>query len=302
MLEISNNSTSIMRSCQKKYEWTYIHGLKPIKKSSALSLGGVIHEVFDLYYKGGSKVDGHKHIDKVMDEQISNSAPEESEDLWIIKYILSGMWLSYPFRADIFSKIESEIEFKVRVPGTRGILFVGKVDGIVTDPYGKMWVRELKTTSTSFSQFEVRSRRASQGTGYIWAMRKLGYPVEGIVYDYVKKPLLRKGVNENVSTYGARIINDYATRPDMYYKRHYSYRTTEDLDLFEEDLRRVAYDIRRSAKAGSFHRNPEQCYNYNTECPYLKICFQRVPDPLTLQLYFNQQSTVSKGGKDVAQV
>lgn len=296
MLEVSNNSTSIMRSCQKKYEWTYIYGLKPVKRSTALSLGSVIHEVFDLYYKGSTKDECLQHIVDVMDGQIANCAPEEAEDLMIVKYILRGMWLSYPFRVDVFSKIFSEIEFKVKVPGTRGILFVGKVDGIVVDPVGKMWVRELKTTSTTFSQFEVRSRRASQGTGYIWAMRKLGYPVEGIVYDYVKKPLLRKGVNEDVTAYGNRIISDYTNRPDIYYKRHYSYRTAEDLELFEEDLRRCAYDIRRAAKRSTFHRNPEQCYNYNTECPYLKICFQRVPDPLTVQLYYNQSPTVSKGG------
>lgn len=293
MLEISNNSSSIMRSCQKKFYWHYIEGLKPMRKPTALSMGSVLHEAFDMYYNNFPVVDVLKYIKDTMDATISKQSPSEVEESILVKYILVGMWMSYPFKLDQFSKIEPEKEFKVRVPGTRGILFVGKIDGLVTDLNGKMWVRELKTTSQTFQQFETKSKHSSQGSGYIWAMRKLGYPVEGIIYDFVKKPLLRKGINENIDQFGARIINDYSTRPDIYYKRHFSYRTKEELELFEEDIRSVANDIRRRKKDEKWHRNQDQCWNYNSECPYLKICFSKVPDPLTVQLYYQSKGAVN---------
>lgn len=299
MLEISNNSTSIMRSCQQKYKFTYIDGLKPIRKSSALTLGGVLHEAFDMYYNNFPTTDVLTYIHDTMNNQIAKSGPEELEDITINKYILTGMWGSYPFKLDGFKKIEPEKEFRIKVPGTKGIVFVGKVDGLVTDLNDRMWVRELKTTTQSFSQFEVKSRRSTQGTGYIWAMRKLGYPVEGLIYDYVKKPLLRKGTSEDMNGYGMRIVNDYKLRPDIYFKRHNSYRTNDDLEIFENDLRQCAYDIRRRANDGKWYRNPDQCWNYNSECPYMKICFQKAPDPLTVQLYYEQRPTISKGGKNV---
>ena len=299
MLEISNNSTSIMRSCQKKYHWTYIAGLKPIRKTTSLSLGTVLHSAFDMYYKGFQATEVYKYIIDTMDEQLSKVSPEETEDVTIAKYILIGMWNNYPFNLDGFKKIEAEKEFRVNVPGISDVVFVGKVDGLVTDHQNKLWVRELKSTSQTFEQFEVRARRAQQASGYIWAMRKLGYPVEGIIYDYVKKPLLRKGKAEDMHQYGYRILTDYSTRRDMYYKRHYVYRTQEELDMFEDDLRSCATDILARSQDGCWHRNSDQCWNYNTECPYLKICYQKIPDPLTVQLYFETKQTPNKGGVDV---
>lgn len=298
-LEVSNNSTSIFNSCQKKYFWTYVQGLKPIRKSSALSLGGIIHEAFDLYYRGTSLGDTSKFIHDTMDSQIANAKPEEIEDLTIVKHILLGMWSFHPFKLSDWTSIKPEMEFRVKIPGTRGIVFVGKIDGLVTDQSGSMWVRELKTTSQPFSQFELRSRQSPQGSGYIWAMRQLGYPVQGIIYDYIKKPLLRKGVSENAISYCQRIFTDYGQRPDNYFKRHPSYRTAEEIRLFEQDLKKVAYDIRQRSHDNNWHRNADQCWNYNSECPYLKICFKENPDPLTLSIYFDQKNTNYKGATNV---
>lgn len=290
-----------MRSCQKKYYWNYIEGLRPVRKTASLSLGSVIHEAFDWFYKGASSFEVLKSIHTTMDIQIDKAPLEDVEDLMIARYILTGMWNSFPFKITTFTdfkKIEPEMEFKVKVPRMRGVLFVGKVDGLVTDNNGLMWIRELKTTSQPFSQFELRCRQSSQGTGYIWALRQLGYPVQGVVYDYIKKPLLRKGVNETVDDYGKRIVLDYASRPDVYYKRHPSYRTDEEIAMFEKDLRQVAYDIRQKGRENSWHRNTDQCWNYNSECPYLKICFKEKPDPLTLQIYFENKPTLNKGVAD----
>ncbi len=296
MLEVSNNSTSIMRSCQKKYYWNYIEGLKPIRKTNALSMGGIIHKAFEIYYNGDSFA-AFKYIQETTDELIATVPPEEVEDLRIMKYTLTGIWNYHPFKTSDFKEIFPEMEFRVRVPGTRGIVYVGKIDGLVVDLNGRLWIRELKTTSQPFSQFEVRCRQSAQGTGYMWALKQMGKSIEGILYDYVKKPLLRKGVNETMDGYGQRIMHDYGNRPDVYYKRHPSYRSDLELDLFEEDLRQVALDIRKRTHDQRWHRNTDQCWNYNSECPYLKICFKK-PDPMTLQVYFDKNPTVNKGGSN----
>lgn len=296
MLEISNNSTSIMRSCQKKYYWNYVEGLRPIRKLNVLSLGTILHKAFEIYYDRADSNLAWTHIKDACIDLLATSAPEDAEDIRTMQYTLTGMWQYHPFKLSDFKSIEPEIEFRIRVPGTRGIVFVGKIDGLVTDLNGRKWVRELKTTSQAFSQFEVRSRQSSQGTGYIWAMKQLGIPVEGVLYDYIKKPLLRKGVNETMDAYGQRIMYDYGNRPDVYYKRHPSYRPDVELHMFEQDLRQVAFDIRKRTHDNAWHRNTDQCWNFNSECPYLKICFKNPPDPMTVQVYFNRKPTVNKGG------
>ena len=52
MLTISNNKSSIIRSCLKKYDFRYNQKLTPNSRSMALTLGASIHDAFDLYYKG----------------------------------------------------------------------------------------------------------------------------------------------------------------------------------------------------------------------------------------------------------
>ena len=84
MLEISNSSTSIFKSCQKKYYWKYIEGLSPYKKSTSLTLGSIIHNAFDMYYNGFHDEEVVKYIKNVCDEQVSKASPDEVEDLSII--------------------------------------------------------------------------------------------------------------------------------------------------------------------------------------------------------------------------
>ena len=71
MLEISNNSTSIYRSCPKKYYWRYLRGLVPYKRSTALSLGSIVHSAFDMYYNCTLINDVTKFIIKTADEEIA---------------------------------------------------------------------------------------------------------------------------------------------------------------------------------------------------------------------------------------
>jgi hypothetical protein len=109
------------------------------------------------------------------------------------------------------------------------------------------------------------------------------------MYEYIRKPILRKGANENAEAFGRRIMADYASRPKYYYNRHLSYRNSIELKLFEEDLILLGNDIIDKCQYGKFYRNVDACWNYNSPCPYSNICFAEKPDPLTLQLYYERK-------------
>ena len=277
-----------------KYKWHYIDGYTPYKKSHHITLGSAIHSAFDMYYNNFSDAAVMAYAKNQINEEISKASPTEAEDLTLVKYIMVGMWANFPKDLWTFAKIDPELKFRINL--IDDIWFVGRIDGLVEDESGKLWVRELKTTSMSFEQFERRSRTTSQGTGYVWAMRKLGYPVVGMMYDFIKKPLLRKKVQDNVDSFGLRIVEDYKSRPEFYFKRHFSYRNEEELELFEQDLIKTALEIKQRSKENNWCRNQDQCWNFNAECPYLKICFQKKPDPLTIQVYFEHKPREHKGG------
>ena len=297
ILEISNNSTSIYKSCPMKYYWRYLEGLVPFRRSSALSLGSIVHSAFDMYYSGFSADEVTAYIEKTADEQIASALPEMTEDLVVMKYTALGMWQNCPKDLSVFEEIKPELELRIKLPGTRGIKVVLKIDGLVKID-GKMWIRELKTTGLSFSQFEKRCETAPQCSLYTYAVRKAGHDVHGVIYDFIKKPSLRRHVRESKDDFGKRISLSYKERPEFYYKRHYSYRSKEMLDLFETDIRQVAREIRTRCNKGKWYRNPDACWNFNSACAYMPICFQKEPDKLTIDLFFQRKPiNPEKGGK-----
>ena len=289
-MHISNNSSTTANSCWKKFYWRYVERLTPIRQSSSLTLGSIVHEAFDLHYKNTPYKDVIKFIAGTFDEEIAKLPPEEQEHLTVAKYTALGMFANFPYKnLAQFDEVHSEKSFSVKLLNgnryTDGMTFEGRIDGLVKKN-GKWWVRELKTTGQTSRIFSQRINTSSQGTGYVWAMKKLGYDVVGLMYDYVKRPLLRKRMSEDQFEFGNRILKDYADKPEAYFNQVYSYRNTHELNLWEKDIKDQAKEIRRKFKAGDFYRNTGSCYNYNMECPYNKICFEEHTDNLMLSLYF----------------
>jgi hypothetical protein len=253
-----------------------------------MELGRVFHKAFELFYdKDFNDDEVELYITSRFDEMVANADPYKAEDYEINKHIALGMWCNYPRKwRDEFEEITSEMEFKI--PLIDGVDFVGRIDGLVKLD-GAWWIRELKTSTISVSQFDRRAKISSQVTGYVYALRQMGVDVKGIIYDFIRKPLIRKRSSDTAQTYGQRLFSEYITRPDYYYHRHKTYRTPNELNLYEQDMKLLAEEIKQKCEDKKFYRNTSNCFNYNSECPYKKICFDEKPDELTLQLYFKER-------------
>ncbi len=296
MLELSHHSVAMMHTCPKKFYWYYIAGLDPITRSTQLTLGTVMHEAFDRLYKGDMDSAISKFVYDRFQEEIKKTELIDQEDMRVAQYIAVGMWNHFPHKnINEFEERFSEEEFQVKI--SPDVVFVGRVDGRVKKT-GVWWIRELKTTALPFAQFQGRASVSPQATGYVYGMAKLGIDARGLIYDYIKKPLLRKGTTENVDGYGRRIVKDYHDRPKFYYSRHFAFRTPVDLRHFEDDLTMMADEIKQRCDTGRFPRNQDACFSFGSECPYAKICFAEKPDALTLELYYNKkESKYGRGSK-----
>ena len=300
MLEISHSSASVAEQCWKKWYFQYVMRLEPTKIAHHMYLGRVYHDALFLCNMG---VPTNKITDFITDtfnDEMAKNEKADHEQLIINRHTVMGMFLSYPHK-DLtqWQEMYPEEEFKCRLGNMRNVKFVGRVDGRVkwNDHY---WLREYKTTGLSQRMFEQRAAISSQCTGYVYGVeRQHQHPIAGVIYDVVKRPLLRKRMDETAEKFGMRIQMDYATRPQFYHLRYAAYRTTNEVALFENDLMSLVKDIREKKKTGRWNRNTGACYNYNSECPYKKICFCDKPDKLTLELYYHERKPYKKDDNDL---
>jgi hypothetical protein len=285
-MDVSNSSLTTYQTCQKKWQWSYVEKLKPRKKSGALTLGTIIHKAFDMYYKPTSTKDIVSYIDSAYKEELSKVGIEDQEDIYLDSKTALGMFLNFPFDQMKFDEIQSEEEFRVEI--APGIFYIGKVDGKVKRT-GKWWIREIKTTSEPKNIFEKRAACSSQGTGYIFGIRQQdGVDIQGVIYDYMRKPKLYKRKDECMEEFGQRIYMDYcdAKKKKSYFDRYPTYRSPFNIKEWLEDAIRTTHQIEQSIQKSDFPRNTNSCYSYNTECPFFKVCFAEQIDPLIVDLFY----------------
>ena len=214
----------------------------------------------------------------------------------ILKAIAQGMWTAFPKDLLDFQTILPEHPFSLDFHGTP---IEGRLDGIVMKD-NKWFVRELKTTSLSQRQFKERMNVSEQADLYYWAARKMGFPVCGIMYDALHKPLLRKNQSENAEGFAIRIRLDYKNRPEHYFCREYVWKTDLDMKRFEEDLTAFQTDLMQklgppdNGDPKCFYRNTNSCLSFNSTCVYKNICFAENPDPLLIKLFFKQTNREEK--------
>lgn len=76
---------------------------------------------------------------------------------------------------------------------------------------------------------------------------------------------------ESAETFGDRLRQDIAERPDFYFQRREIPRLASDLAEFEHELWQQSVDIRESINTGRHYRNTSACTLMGT-CEYIDLC------------------------------
>jgi hypothetical protein len=158
---------------------------------------------------------------------------------------------------------------------------------------------EYKTTSRDFApgaEYWLRLHLDQQLSIYVIAARELGYPVETVLYDVTRRPLLRplkatpealrrytkdgrlyaqqRDRDETPEEFAARVAGDIAERPDHYFARIEIARLEQDLEECAGELWQQQLSIREAQRARRWFRNPGSCFE-PYPCEYLSICLNR---------------------------
>jgi RecB family exonuclease len=266
---------SAFKTCQRRYYLRYVRGLVREQGSAPLRLGGAVHRGLELL-SGGATVAGA--LAEIADAY--GTVPEWADaNEWLVEAVIAGCLVEgYAARwgASVYRPVAVELPFHLAM-GRATTTFSGKIDRIVTDNTGTLFVLETKTTSEAIdadSDYWLRLRIDTQISGYILAARHLGHNTQSIIYDVIRKPGIRprnKPKAETVEEYAARLRADITERPTFYYARREIPRLDADIADFHGELWRIADDIAESEASGIWYRNTAACV-HPYRCEYFNLC------------------------------
>lgn len=261
-------SMSTFQSCPKKYYWRMIRHLTPVTVAPALEFGKAIHLALEIYYifknMGYTVESAMDNAIRAFYEVYEDREGEDRRTLANGEKLLRGyaeVYANEPFKV-----VGTEVGFAVPIDyknsegENKSFILVGRIDALV-NWNGPLYVLETKSTAQLgygyFNQFEMNQ----QMDGYLWgAMLSTGEKVQGVIINTLEVWKDVKRVSEKTKKLEDHYARDPQTRSDF------------ELEEYKNDMGMQVENILDAEKRNRFPRNKQNCYTYNSRCPYWNLC------------------------------
>jgi CRISPR/Cas system-associated exonuclease Cas4 (RecB family) len=183
MIILSNSQIKSYKTCPQSYYYKQVEKIERKMKSLPLKRGELLHGLLEDYY---NKKDWRprlsqfaKEFDKLMEEEkemLGGNLPEECQR------IMEGYIKHYKDKKE--KALAVELDFcDDPIEIVPGVALMGKIDLIMKDERGT-WIVEHKTVKTIPTE-DVRFLDL-QTSIYSEVAKKLGYEVDGILWNYIR--------------------------------------------------------------------------------------------------------------------
>lgn len=265
-------------SCPRKHYWRYEVGMKPAQSSLALRFGSAWHRAMEARWRGANCV-----------EAIKAAFPNEQGLDELMAFTLSGLLIGYYLHHgesdSIVKEIHPEVEFRRPLAGSRSFDVAGKIDGLAVLHDGRIALVEHKTTSEDIapdSDYWVRLRFNPQLLQYVEAGRALGWPIETVIYDVTRKPMIRQKQSETVEQFGDRLAADTQERPEFYFARREVPVLDDDMEEFRVQRLVMSRQILGCRAEEKRHARRDRAWPRNLStitcraCEFASFCVQNI--------------------------
>ncbi len=179
----------------------------------------------------------------------------------------------------IATEHEFDVPYRAR-SGASQTTLRGKLDAMFETGKKKLWIRDTKTKSRIEEATLIDLLTLDLQIGfYILAVELMTKrPVDGFMYDIVRRPELKLNVKETIGQFQKRIAADIKKRPEHYFKRLNMQLTAGDRARFQFDLNSVLWEFESWLKGDSnyptYHRT-SACMTRYGACRYLPLCARK---------------------------
>lgn len=251
--------------------------------SWALTYGSWVHAALEEFYATKGK---RWHIDPVVKDKHLLSAKTLADfDYWAALAQLTMDIYTSHYKGDFkFWKVK-EVEFIVDLE-FEGVRLKGMIDLFVESlVHGGYYVVDHKTTGRLDMQTVLGWDFRLQFMFYCWLAWKMWGDekrVRGYYINAIKKPQLRRGVNESVPAFLQRVQTDMLANDEKYFYRERLRLKKNDLLHFENTILRPKLarvkmlmnpKVPVETKAAIIrNKNTGHCLHYGQPCEFLPMC------------------------------
>lgn len=307
---LTNSRLRTHRECARKEKIMYQDGYRPVREGEALRFGTLVHHGLEAYWLAIQAWQ--------QDSTLTDAAPEAAAFAAIARRAFDGfeqakaeeMIRLYAAKWRVTDELEYEVlavEPQFRAPllnpetmhPSKTWQLAGKIDVIVRRRRdGRVLVVDHKTSSDDVESDDsvLWSKLAmdSQPSQYVLGAEALGFAVDELLWDVLKKPAQRpklatpvekrkytktdgklhadqREFDETPDEYRARIREAMEAAPDRFMQRRSFPRSNSQIQDFMYDSWQQAATMRESARLGRAPRNPDSCFAYG-RCPLWTLC------------------------------
>lgn len=186
MFKVSHSKIKTWRRCHKQYDYKYNQKLESRRKVRPLLFGSICHEMIEANANGDDPKDIYKKYEKQAKKLFSAERPDYLEVLNDANTLMGYYFKHYVKDRLKFIAIKGKLaehEFLVEI--CKGIVLKGKIDAIMRDPEGRVWMTEHKThKQIPTDSFRFRDL---QTVIYTDAAPKIGIKqIDGVLWDYIR--------------------------------------------------------------------------------------------------------------------
>lgn len=202
---ITNSTRAMWLTCQTRFRYAVLERTVPKRKALPLSFGTLLHNILETYYRNGGG--GMAFADGLIAEWLSDQERHLSEQEFMdykaqgkvraladVARSIAGRYVEkYPHDLDEYRVVGVEEMFRAPILTPKGNKstwdFGGKVDLMLEDEGGRLWIMDHKTTQeTRPDAVEINIELDGQPRGYIWGIQQVkGVTVYGMIYNVMRK-------------------------------------------------------------------------------------------------------------------
>lgn len=215
---LTHSRQAAFKSCRKKHYYSYELGLRRIEEARALRMGSAFHAGIEQLGHGK----GVRAACEAVRAYYTHCPDHFNAYDWAIECeTILRLVCAYEWRWNGAAIQYVKTEFAFQLPminpetGKSTPIFdlAGKIDGIVRLEDGRLAVKETKTMSEDIGPDSAvwrRLRMDLQISLYIHAARRMGFAVDTVLYDVVRKPAIAPTPVPLLDDDGLKIVRDAA--------------------------------------------------------------------------------------------